>query len=395
MKHDEETIKRIRSRFVITGCLIILLVFSAALTLSIVGRSSKTTITRPMTYSNVDRVTYLASVSPSSIYGRSTITTGEAIFTGETQSVLFQLSYYLETPYLSSVSGSLQLVGAIKADGISRTVFASPIQRFVGDQGVVRVPLSMATYRQIVRLFDQTTGLGSYVLQIEPIVHATGTIEHQPFSTSLSQNFVFGATASEIVPPDLANPGGANPSIASSGSSMSKTQTQLINRTTVVPSQFTAGPIEIPLADARVVASLLTLLLLALVVVVSRSVLRMLRSSEQLRIAIRYRPSLVWVTAAINDGDQVVDVEGIGDLGAMARKFETFIQVVQGGDRISYFVRDGRTCYRYQIIYNDLNSFADSGVEGKTEVVDAEIGNSGDLARAAEKTSGDRLFQRA
>ncbi|NNN12933.1 MAG: hypothetical protein HKL81_04180 [Acidimicrobiaceae bacterium] len=395
MKHDEEMIKRIRSRVVITGCLIILLVFSVALTLSVMTRSAETTITRPMTYSNVDRVTYAASVPPASIYGRNTITTGEVIFTGETQSVLFQLSYYLETPYSASVSGSVQLVGAIKADGILRTVFASPAMRFVGNQGVVTVPLSMATYRQIVQLFDQATGLGSYELQIEPIVHATGTIEQQPFSTSFSQNFVFGATDSEIVPPGLANPGGANPSTASSTSSLSKSQTQLVNRTTVLPSKITAGPVEVPLADARAIASLGTLLLLALVIVMSRSVSRMLRSNEQLRIALRYRPSLVWVTSVVNDGDQVVEVEAIGDLGAMARKFETFIQVVKESDCISYFVRDGRTCYRYQIPCSALSGATDSEAQGETELVVADAGDRREGVSASEKTSGDRLFQQA
>ena len=396
MRHDDrQLISRIRNRAVVLGFLVVLVVCFATLTVVAMTRLANTTTTQSLAYTSSARIAYSAAVSPDSVYGRSSITTGEAIFTNQVQAVDFRLSYYLETSFPTHLAGSIELVGSIQAEGITRTVFASPANAFVGNRGVIATSLAMTNYRQIVQLFDQATGLGNYQLMIEPIVHVSGTIGGRPVSTAFQQDFVFSAAESEILPPGLTTVLGAASSTASSRSVYSKSDTEVISHSAVGPSKISAGPVVIALIDARAIGAVGTFLFLVLLVMISRSISQLLRSSEQLRIALRYRPSLVRVTSMAIDEDQIIGVETIRDLGAMARKFETFIQVVEEDGCTSYFVRDGRTSYRYQIIHSTAASAIDSAVQSGIRGAEADPRGNPDAINVVEKTGGDRLFQRA
>ncbi len=394
MRYDDaQLMSRIRNRVALLGFLIVLLACFTTLTVVAMTRVANTATTQSLSYTNFARIAYSAPVSPDSVYGRSSIITGEAIFTNQVQAIDFRLTYFLGTSFPTHLSGSIEFVGSVQAEGIARTVFASPVKAFVGRQGVVTASLAMTSYRPIVQLFDQATGLGNYELVIETFVHVSGTIGQRLVSTEFQPEFVFSAAESEILPPGLTNSLGAVSLTASSTSPFSKSETQVISHTTVEPSIITAGPIVISLVDARTIGVVGTLLFLVLFGVISRNISQLLRSSERLRIALRYRPSLVRVTSMVIDEEQVIGVETIRDLGAMARKFETFMQVVEEDDCTSYFVRDGRTSYRYQIDHPLSAGVIDSSGQGIASGAEADLRNNPETFKVVAKPGDDRLFQ--
>ena len=333
------------------ACLAIALL---AATAAIFAWARPTTAKTVLGYTQSGRLSYSAPVPAGSLYdGR--LSTGEPVYSDVVDKLKVGFTYQFQSGAASLLTGNERLVATINnGQGITRSFVLSGAKSFHGDRSYISGELSLTALDEVADAFNRAAGgsLDGYTVTISPSVATKGRLGPEPVATSFAPQFVFSYTGSALVPA----PASSAPSLASAANSQPATEsfTPSSSGAVTVPNARAASFLlsNLKVSTARTAALVLLGLALAVGAFAGRRLLLQAKSEdEKVRIASRYGPSLIPVSA-LPDFPSVIPVEMSSMAGLMrvSRQLQCPVLHCPGGeDRATnvYAVIDNGTLYRY------------------------------------------------
>jgi hypothetical protein len=308
-------------------------------------------------YTQAGNLSYTASVPANSIYGNTGLRTGEPVYTTVAKTLELNFSYHFRASVPSSVSGTEQLEAAIdNGQGVTRTIFVTPVTSFRGHHFATGATLNLATLNALASAFQRAddTLSTNYTVTISPSVRVHGELGGSVIATTFAPRIQFGYDSSTLVPASVPGPataGGASSGPATSQPSGSGMLAPTTTGAVVLPSTKANTLFSHNLSVTDVRAGSLAVLVLALVIglLSGRGALREATSGEEgVRITARYGAQLVAVeTLPHSSRAVVVELATFGGLMQVARRLECPV-LHHAGTADTYAVVDNATIYRYR-----------------------------------------------
>lgn len=311
---------------------------------------------------------YSATVPADSVYGATTVSTGQPVFT--------QFVNTLSLSFTDQVSAPLQGTASLDATlrevstGWSRSIPVVAPTPVSGTAIAIAGPLDLDAVKALSAEFLRQTQIrsASFRIALTARVTLSGKQEGIPVSTVFEPHVTLKFDAVSLSPPVAPN---SNPNVASAE--------KPADPFAVSRSEDARGP---RLADASVsvfgVASIpvtgirfagLLVLLAGLATGAAGLIVRFLGDGEDEVTEIRRRFSDLLVPSLTHPSTPTtVQVATIEDLANLARRFENAIVHAESGSRHTFSVYDGAVTYRYELV--PARAATSPNGNGSVQVVD-------------------------
>ena len=308
-------------------------------------RPTTTTATQSGIYTQSGRFSYdAAAPGGKSVYGRSSVSTGQPIFLQLVKQANFHFTYQFESKAAHSLSGRAGLVATLSAaDGWKRTLHLAGTRTFSGDRVTVNGALD---FRQVKGLLDKVGALsnvtaGTYTLTLEPQIDVHGAVAGDKLAQSFAPKLGFLLDAYQL----QLQPG----STAGASSASELTQTTSGSGTVAVANTVSLLKFKLPVNDARKLAAIggiaALLLLLAGLFQARAGRPRSVREG----IEQQYGELIVPVTATPRGLDlPTVSIASMAGLAQIADQLARPILHLASDEADVYFVEDSGFVYTYE-----------------------------------------------
>ena len=203
-------------------------------------------------YTQTGRFSYdAAAPGGKSVYGASSVATGQPIFLQLVKQANFHFSYQFESKAAHSLAGRVGLIATLSApDGWKRTLHLAGTRTFSGDHATITGVLDFRKVNGLVAKVGALSNVtaGTYTLTLQPQVNVHGAVAGDKITQSFSPKLGFLLDAYEL----QLQPGTA------AGASSASQLTQSISGSgpVTVPNTVTLLKFKLPVTDARRVAVL-------------------------------------------------------------------------------------------------------------------------------------------
>ncbi len=182
--------------------LIALLPFVA---LALLAFTRPTTARRPFAvpYKQSGMLSYSADASPGPAYPNGRAVTGDPLFTHLVNAVNLRLGYLFQSPTKHAITGKASLSATVVAtSGWQTTLQLGPTTYFRGDRALVTGTLELKSLLELVDRVQSATAVssGTYTITLVPHVHASGSLDGMPLSTTFSPKIQFSLNQFELQP---------------------------------------------------------------------------------------------------------------------------------------------------------------------------------------------------
>ncbi|MGH9070434.1 MAG: hypothetical protein ACRDX8_04520 [Acidimicrobiales bacterium] len=333
-------------------------------------------------YHQVGRLSYGATTSPSSIYGRDGLSTGQPIYGSSVQTLRVAYSYRFLAPARTELKGTEQLLATISnGQGITRTIRLQPLlRRFNGPAFRVDASLDLSSLSRVADAFDRAAGapgdVGSYPVTIGAAVTVHGRLGSEPVTASFDSPVNFTYSGDNLIP------GTAGGSGSSSVVNFAPSTRGSVSDPAGTPALL---PLGLSVADTRVGSLVVLLAALLLLALLGRPLWSAANSEDEpTRIAARYGSMLVPTDSVeAHLGVVTVELESFEGVLQVARRLSCPILHCREGDDV-YAVVDSGTMYRYR-----SSGLAGVGLDGKAAGESGrESREDGPQIEAPEKEAG-------
>jgi hypothetical protein len=299
-------------------------------------------------YRQVGRLSYQATVRPTSIYGSTRVTTGQPVYADVVTTVTMRYAYRFESSAPATMRGTEQMVATIdNGQGLARTVPLEPPTTFAGTHFDATGRLDLPALEAIATQFAKTTQgfIGaSYGVTVSPLVHVHGLLGQVPVRATFDPPVKFSLSASALAPAATPSHGGAT---GGPGGRFAASSAGSVPAPGGQPTNLILG---LTVLNLRVVALVVLAVALAAGAFVGWPLVRDATSEdERRRIVARHGPSLVEVRALpAGSGVVAVDLVTFEGLLQVAERTECpLLHADLGEAGHAYGVVDNGTVYRY------------------------------------------------
>ena len=320
-----------------------LLLFGCLAVAAFAARGS-TTRTVPALYAHEGAFSYRARAQSGPVYPTGSLATGAPVFTRLVDTLGVAFRYRLATEAPEDVHGTIRLDAVVgDTTGWTRTFPLSPRHRFSGSAATTAGTFDVRAFEDLVTSARQQTAapFASVSVELRPVVELSGSIGatavEESFDPVLTLSYD-GTTLRPIPAPDAA--AGAAPPY--------RPRTEASGEE-VVTTPLTLGPLSLPVADARTIASLGIGVSLAVLLLGGALLARPARGRGPAeRIASRYGNRIVHARAIVPPERWVTEIDDMDALVRIADTYERVIlHVVDAGEDV-YLVDDGVAVYRHR-----------------------------------------------
>jgi signal peptidase I len=287
--------------------------------------------------------------APTAVYPNGTVTTGDPIYPSLVDTVTLKFAYQLTSALPHRIKGTVVLRALVlsQSDTWQEVSTVVPITRFSSDKTSISTDLPLASlYRLIDSVSTQSGVVGaSYSVDIQPVVHITGTVGNRRINDKFSPVLPFTVTKAAIrvdvavAPP----PPGATYVPGSSATALAAAlhPVQVGSVPKVVANDIAVAKYKFAVPAVRVLGIAFALLMVLLAIVHDRLRRRGTKRSNEEVIARRLHALIVPVAALDTaDGRAPIVVPDFAQLAGLARFLERpILYEVQNGNR-TYAVDD-------------------------------------------------------
>jgi len=286
-----------------------------------------------------------ATTGPSAVYPSGTVGTGQPIYPSVVNTVRVDFGYKFRSAHTHHVQGTIQLRTLVlsKADTWQELSTVAPVTKFSGDRASVSADVSLADLYALINSVSTESGVTgtNYSLDLQPVVHVTGTVDHHPIDQTFSPVLPFAVTEGAIrVDVAVAPPPPGATFVPASATAALDSALQPSRRGTIpntVASDITIARYHVPVPLVRYLGIAFALSALVLAIVHDRRRRRGTRRSEEETIARQADVLIIPIsTFGSSSGQTLVTVPDFKDLAELARFLER---------PILYEVRDGNRTY--------------------------------------------------
>ena len=301
---------------------------------------------------------YSATVkAPSAVYPSGTVSTGEPIYPSLVDTVTVHFGYQFASKLPHDVKGTIQLRALVlsKTDTWQEVSTVVPVTKFTGDNASVSNDVSLTSLYALIDSVSSQSGVTgtNYSLDLQPVVHLTGTVDGHRITETFSPVLPFAVTQGAIrvdvavAPP----PPGATyvPSTATAAldAALHPSQAGSIPRT--VTNDLSVARYKIPVPVVRSLGVAFALAALVVAFVHDRRRRRGVRYSEEEHTARRLGVLIVPVAAfGSTAGQTPIAVPDFTRLAELARFLERPILFEVRKGRRTYAVDDDARRYLTQ-----------------------------------------------
>ena len=314
--------------------------------LALVAFSARGTTVRTVQalYAQEGAFSYRAETDPGPVYPTGAATTADPIFTRlvDTLDVAFRYRLAAEAP--AEVHGTIALDAVVSdTTGWTRTFPLAPRRAFRGPTATTAGAFDVRAFEELVlQAREQTAApFASISVTLHPVVDVAGSVGATTLDGSFDPrlSFSYDGTTLRPVPAQNAEPGSPppfRPRVTQPGEE-------------VVTTPLALGPLSLPVADARTIASLGIGVSLAVLLVGGALLARPARGrGDAERIASRYGNRIVHARAIVPPERWVTEIDDMDALVRIADAYERVIlHVVEAGEDV-YLVDDGVAVYRHR-----------------------------------------------
>ena len=314
--------------------IVLAVVLSLAVLCVVAGFSRPTTRVGalPGAYQQGGTFAYTATVTaPSAVYPSGTVSTGEPIYPSLVDTVTVHFGYHFASKLPHDVKGTIQLRALVlsKSDTWQEVSTVVPVTKFSGDNASVSNDVNLASLYALIDSVSTQSGVTgtNYSLDLQPVVHVTGTVDGHRIDETFSPVLPFAVTQGAIrvdvavAPP----PPGATyvPATASAAldAALQPTQAGSIPRT--VPNDLSVARYKIPVPLVRYLGIAFLLAAVVVAFVHDRRRRRGVRHSDEELTARRLGVLIVPVAAfGSNSGQTPIAVQDFTRLAELAKFLE-------------------------------------------------------------------------
>lgn len=316
-------------------------------------------------YRQVGHLTYSAPTSATSVYGGSSVATGQPVYTNAVKDVTVTYAYSFGSSSPSKISGTEHLVATIdNGQGVVRSFVLQPAAGFAGDSFSASGTLHLSDLQGAAAAFEQMAtvdGAAAYVVSITPDVALKGSLGGAAIRTGFSEPVQFdyrpaSSTSVGVFSPIHSTGGPRAASSNSTGSSSAPASTASSDPLTATaqgvvprPGGSPATLFGLSVRNARIAGpTILVGALLALFLLGRRPIRDLTTGDEGRRISARHGAAMVEVDALPSAPNSTVELSSFEGVLKVARRLGCPILHL-GGPGSVYAVVDGVTVYRYVV----------------------------------------------
>ncbi len=286
--------------------------------------------------------------APTSVYPTGIVTTGDPIFPSLVDTVNVRFGYRFSSSLPHRVQGTVELRALVlsQTNTWSEVSTVAPSTEFIGDTASVSTDLPLAGLYTLLNSVTNESGAAgaTYTVDIQPVVHLTGSVDGRPIKQKFSPVLPFAVTSSllrlDVVAP--AAPPGATyvPATADSSLAAALHPSDAGAIAHEVANELSVAKYHVPILALRVLGILLALVAGAVAVIHDRRRRRGHRPSDEERIARRTGALIVPVAALPPAAQATITVPDFAHLAGVAQFLERpILYAVQDGGQI-YAVDD-------------------------------------------------------
>jgi signal peptidase I len=296
---------------------------------------------------------------PTFVYPLGTVSTGDPIYPSLVDTLKVRFDYQFTSALPHNVAGTVELRALVlsTSDAWQEVSTVAPLETFTGDSASLAADFTLAGLYTLIDSVIADTGIAgtNYSVDIQPVVHLTGTVGDQAIDQTFSPvlPFAVSRTAIRVDAPTAPLPSGATSTAASAGSAL---QAVLHPTGSGVVAQQVANVLSIAkykvrVSALRVLGVIFMVLSVGLAVLHDRLRRRLARGSEEESIAKQLNALIVPVTSlGAADGHTLISVPDFASLAGLARFLERpILYEVRDGDR-TFAVDDDALRYVTQAV---------------------------------------------
>ncbi len=302
----------------------------------------------PNAYQQAGTFSYSAAPNTTTeVYPTGVVRTGDPIYPSLVDVVNLRFAYRFTSALPHDVKGTIELRALVlsQTDTWQEVSTVAPIVDFVGDKTFATTDLSLASLYTLIASVSADSGVvgTNYSVDIQPVVHITGTVDGRPIDQKFSPVLPFAVTTTAIrvdvavAPP----PPGATyvPSTAASALTAVLHPAQPGSIPHQVTNVISVAKYKVPVSLIRTLGIVLAVLALALALVHDRRRRRAVRRSAEEQIAKQFHTLIVPV-AALGPSQMPIEVTDFTHLAGLARFLERPILYQVGNGKRTYAVDD-------------------------------------------------------
>jgi len=300
--------------------------------------------TVPALYTHEGAFSYHAAVDPDPVYPAGVVTTGSPVFTRLVDDLELAFRYRLSPRAADRVRGTIALDAVVSdTSGWTRTLPVVPSHRFSGPAVAASGRFDVQAFEELVDSARSLTEapLASITVNVEPVVHVTGTVGDSPVDESFTPVLTLSYDGTTLRPVSArdAEPDAAPPY---------DPRREVSGRETVA-TPLGLGPLSLGVADARSIAMLGILVSVLVVCLGGLLATRGRNDGSAECIARRYGTRIVAARATVPAERWVTELDDMDALVRIADAYERVIlHVVENGEDV-YLVDDGVAVYRHRV----------------------------------------------
>ncbi len=306
------------------------------------------------TMSNAYRQTGAFSYSgtanaPTSVYPTGRVGTGDPIYPSLIDTVTLRFAYRLVSALPHQTTGTIEMRALIlsESDTWKEASTVIPATKFTGDKTSISVDLPLASLYDLIDAVTLESGAtgANYSVDIQPVVHVTGTVGDQPIDQKFTPVLPFAVSRVSIrvdaaaAPP----PPGATYEAAAAGTALAAAlhPTAAGSIPHLGANDITIAKYQVPIPALRVLGIVFAVFALALALIHDRARRKGVKWSDEELTAKRLHALIVPVQALGSpEGQKSVAVPDFANLAGLARFLERpILYQVSKGSRI-YAVDD-------------------------------------------------------
>jgi len=314
--------------------------------LAVVAFAAKGTTVRAVEalYAHEGAFSYRAETAPGPVYPTGAVTTADPVFTRLVDTLDVKFRYRLAAESPADVHGTMRLDAVVSdTTGWTRTFPLAPRRAFRGPTATASGTFDVRAFEDLVHQAREETAapFASISVTLRPVVDVSGSVGAATVDGTFDPELAlsYDGTTLRPVPAPSADPGTPppfRPRLTEAGEE-------------VVTTPLALGPLSLPVADARTIASLGIGVSLAVLLVGGALLARPARRRGPAeRIAGRYGNRIVHARAIVPPERWVTEIDDMDALARIADAYERVIlHVVEGGEDV-YLVDDGVAVYRHR-----------------------------------------------
>ena len=309
--------------------------------------TSETETTERASFTQTTTFDYTILTAPSVLYpeGRIGPVTPETaanasdapVYTRLAQGFDVGYAYQLDGDALAGLHGDYRVNLTVKAgdEGWSRSQELTPATQFEGQSFNGRVHVELGPLHSMIESIESETGVAAnfYEIDVAIEVAVSGLTAEEPLDASQAPLLSFRLSRSRITPPDEL--------VIRDRESLGDSFTR--------DKQLGVSGLSVPVDTARVASVAGTAGGLLVAGLVTLAIYSGFGQGEAARVRIKYGAMIIPVRDAGDEGNRIIEVESLADLGRLAQRDGGVILCQDLGDTRRYVVTGHSTSYEYLV----------------------------------------------